>query len=445
MTIETLQDVSSVTSKRNKLLSEDRAVHNWYRFVLSFPPHLVRDYLERFGVGPSDTVLDPFCGTGTTLVECKKLGIASVGIESNPMAHLASLVKVDWSVDASALLEYAGEVAVSTQEILDRDGSNEWVGLPLLATNGNAQAQMRQLGLEQSKLLLKDSISPIPLHKTLVLLDEIDRHGESQLRRYGRLALAKALTHRVGNLKFGPEVGLGRIKDDAPVVEAWLDCMREIGHDIGFMKERAKAPAQVHKADSREIDRALSPHSIDAVITSPPYPNEKDYTRTTRLESVILGLIRDRRELRSLKQDLIRSNTRGVYKSDTDDKEVAQHPAIMEIADAIERRRIELGKTSGFERLYPRVTQLYFGGMVRHLASLRTVLRPGAKLAYVVGDQASYLRVMIRTGQILADLAQSLGYRVIDIDLFRTRPSTVTGEQLREEVVLLAWQGDREK
>ena len=100
-----------------------------------------------------------------------------------------------------------------------------------------------------------------------------------------------------------------------------------------------------------------------------------------------------------------------------------------------------LGKTSGFERLYPRVTQLYFGGMMRHLASLRSVLKPKAKLAYVVGDQASYLRVMIRTGQIIADLARSLGYEVTDIELFRTRPSTVTGMQLREEVVLLEWPG----
>ena len=98
-------------------------------------------------------------------------------------------------------------------------------------------------------------------------------------------------------------------------------------------------------------------------------------------------------------------------------------------------------RTSGFERLYPRVTQLYFGGITRHLASLRPVLRSGAKLAYVVGDQASYLRVMIRTGQIIADLAESLGYKVIDIDLFRTRQSTVTGEQLREEVVVLEWKG----
>ncbi|MCY4529377.1 MAG: DNA methyltransferase [Chloroflexi bacterium] len=442
MTIETLKAINSVHSDRNKLRSEDRAVHDWYRFVLSFPPHLVRDYLERLGVGPSDTVLDPFCGTGTTLVECKKLGIASVGIESNPMAHFASLVKVDWSVDASALSEFAEGVAVSTQEILDRGGSNEWVGLPLLATKGGTESPMRQLDQEQSKLLLKDSISPRPLHKTLVLLEEIDRHGDLQMRQKGRLALAKALTHRIGNLKFGPEVGLGRIKDDAPVVETWIEGVREIAHDVGLLGNQSQVASQVLKADSREASRALEPNSVDAVITSPPYPNEKDYTRTTRLESVVLGLIRDRRELRSLKQDLIRSNTRGVYKSDTDDLEVSQHPAIQEIATAIERRRIELGKTSGFERLYPRVTQLYFGGMARHLASLRPVLRPGARLAYVVGDQASYLRVMIRTGQILADLAQSLGYRVVDIDLFRTRPSTVTGEQLREEVVVLKWLGE---
>ena len=48
---------------------------------------------------------------------------------------------------------------------------------------------------------------------------------------------------------------------------------------------------------------------------------------------------------------------------------------------------------------------------------------------------------MIRTGQILASLAEELGYRVERIDLFRTRLSTVTREQLREEVVVLRWKG----
>jgi len=41
----------------NKLRVEDRAAHDWYRFVLSFPPHSVRDYVERFSIG-SQSVLD---------------------------------------------------------------------------------------------------------------------------------------------------------------------------------------------------------------------------------------------------------------------------------------------------------------------------------------------------------------------------------------------------
>ncbi|MCK6585425.1 MAG: hypothetical protein L6Q49_20175, partial [Anaerolineales bacterium] len=146
-------------------------------------------------------------------------------------------------------------------------------------------------------------------------------------------------------------------------------------------------------------------------------------------------------ELRALKKNLVRSNTRGIYKGDDDDQWVTDFPEIQRIAEEIEKRRIELGKDSGFEKLYAKATKLYFGGMAKHLSDLRVALRPGAKLAYVVGDQASYLRVMIRTGQILGDIAQKLGYELVDIDLFRTRLATATKEQLREEVVILKWRG----
>jgi hypothetical protein len=130
-----------------------------------------------------------------------------------------------------------------------------------------------------------------------------------------------------------------------------------------------------------------------------------------------------------------------VCRGDDDDRYVVGNPEVQRIAEEIERRRIELGKTSGFERMYARVTRLYFGGMARHLAELRPILRPGAWLAYVVGDQASYLRVMIRTGQILGSIAQELGYEWVRTDLFRTRFATETREQLREEVVILRWTG----
>ncbi len=437
----------------NKVALEDLAAHNWYRFVLSYPPHLVRHYLDRFGVGDGARVLDPFCGTGTTLVECKKLGVESVGIEAHPMTHFASSVKVDWTPDPDGLMEHAREVAKAAGERLATEGLRDdyapdtLLGAPDgMPPHDEGEHTLRILSAETHKLLLTNSISPLPLHKTLVLLDRLTGESEKVASGYGqheRLALAKALVSSISNLRFGPEVGVGPAKADAPVITPWLAGTEGIADDLRKLQELSTAdtPAHVHHADARSILGVLEPDSIDAVITSPPYPNEKDYTRTTRLETVLLGFARDRADLRALKQGLMRSNTRNVYKADDDDRWVAEHPEIQRIANAIEARRIELGKPSGFEKLYGRVTRLYFGGMARHLAELRSALRPGAQLAYVVGDQASYLKVMIRTGQLIAEVAAALGYQVESIDLFRTRLATATKEQLREEVVVLRWPG----
>ena len=402
---------------------------------------LVRKYLNRFGVAPGACVLDPFCGTGTTLVECRKLGVASVGLEPNPMTCLASQVKVDWDVDPNALLKHAKKVADRTLRELRKNGFKDIPDIPPLRVNRGRLRNLQKLSADESKLLLKNSISPLPLHKTLVLLNSMSVHSDAHLGRHERLALAKALVTDIGNLHFGPEVGVGPQKADAPVVSTWLNGVRVIADDLRALQGAPHASAVVHRSDARQLLKVLEPESVDAVITSPPYPNEKDYTRTTRLESVLLGFLQNKQELRALKQDLLRSNTRGVYKTDQDDLMVAGNAEVQRIAAAIEERRIELGKTSGFERMYARVTRLYFGGMAQHLSELRKVLRPGANLAYVVGDQASYLQVMIRTGQLLADIAESLGYERVGIDLFRTRSVTATKGQIREEVVLLRWPG----
>ncbi|HEU5069480.1 MAG TPA: DNA methyltransferase [Verrucomicrobiae bacterium] len=429
------------TREDNKLRVEDRAAHDWYRFVLSYPAHVVRTYVERFGLDAKHHVLDPFCGTGTTIVECKKLGIPSCGIETNPMAVFASRTKVDWDVDPDQLVAHASMVAKLTLGKLDEQGIRDEGVLELFGRQTKPQTTLRELPPELVKILLTNSISPLPLHKVLVLIEVLEANREPRLLAHEHIALAKSLVNEISNLHFGPEIGVGAIKKDSAVVGPWLRAVKRVAEDVRHLQSKSAIPAIVHQADARALAVLLQPGSVDAVITSPPYPNEKDYTRTTRLESVLLGFIKSKDDLRRLKQNLVRSNTRSVYKSDTDDRLVENHDAIQQIAEAIERRRIELGKTSGFERLYARVTKLYFGGMLRHLMDLRPVLRPGAQLAYVVGDQASYLRVMIRTGQLIADLAKSVGYEVVGIDLFRTRLATATKEQLREEVVILRWPG----
>jgi hypothetical protein len=374
-------------------------------------------------------------------VECQKLGIPAFGLEPNPVACFASQTKLQWKIDPQKLLRHAMMVAESANRRLEQDGFFDEDAYRLLERPAGANAKLSTLPDEAYDLLLTNSISPIPLHKTLVLLEALAENYDDHFSNHERLALATALVNGISNLQFGPEVGVGPAKSDAPVVSLWLDGIRAMAQDLENLPKRTTAEAVVYQADAREGASMLPANSVDAIITSPPYPNEKDYTRTTRLESVLLGFIRSKNDLRDLKKRLVRSNTRGVYKADTDDLLVSGHPQIESIAAAIEKRRMELNKDSGFERLYARVTKLYFGGMSRHLAGLRRVLRPGARLAYVVGDQASYLRVMIRTGQLLAGIAESLGYEVVGMDLFRTRLATATKEQLREEVVVLRWPG----
>lgn len=428
-------------SDSNKVSVEDRPAHDWYRFVLSFPPHLVREYLERFKMNRDTVVLDPFCGTGTTVVECKKQGIPSIGIEAHPLSFFAGTVKTNWSVPAGKLRKAAQAVAEKTLWSLESQGIiDEPQGWILCETP--PLGVLRTLPEDSLKLILTNSISPLPLHKTLVLLESIERHAPPGTQAPMRLSLARALVASISNLHFGPEVGVTTPKEDAPVVSSWLRCVESMADDLERLHPMDGTPCTVHHGDARSLSKILKQKSIDAVITSPPYPNEKDYTRTTRLESVILGFIRTKQELQDLKRGkLLRSNTRNVYKGDADDLLAAGNPEVQRLMHTIEARRIELGKTSGFERLYAKVTGLYFGGMARHFAELRQCLRPGARLAYVVGDQASFLRVMIRTGQILGQLAEELGYEVESIDLFRTRLATATRDQLREEVLVLRWPG----
>jgi hypothetical protein len=423
-------------SERNKLNVEDRRFHDWYRFVLSFPAHLVRDYLDEFNLTKDDIVLDPFCGTGTTIVEAKLRGIPSIGLEANRFAHFAGSVKVNWGINPDVLSDIAASIRDQVIKRLDAQGvPDEAPERTVIKPN--------LLGLEddQMRLILKDSISPVPLHKILVLKKEIDRYAGVSAHKYLRLALAKTIVFKASNLRFGPEVGIGKRRVDVPVISAWFSETEQIVDDLRSIDPRDYPHASVQLLDSRDIGSCLKDTKVAAVITSPPYPNEKDYTRTTRLESVILNFIKDKNDLRAMKKTLLRSNTRGVYKGDDDDRFVEHIVEIQKLADQIEARRLELGKTSGFERMYPRLTKLYFGGMARHLQELQKVLQPGAMLAYVVGDQASYLRVMIRTGHLLAKIAESAGYEVVRIDTFRTRFSTATKDWLNEEVVILRWKG----
>lgn len=279
--------------------------------------------------------------------------------------------------------------------------------------------------------------------KALVLRDSI-RAANSPFEDYYLLALAKHIVYSYSNLKFGPEVGISRKKKESvDVVEIWLSEIERMETDLEYWKHHSSTFADISLGDARSIPKRDYIGKVDCVITSPPYPNEKDYSRTTRLESVILGFINTKDDLRNIKKGFIRSNSKNVYRSDNDAQYISNIGSINKLSNEIEERRLELGKTSGFEKLYASVVKQYFGGMARHLSELKPYLRNGASLAYVVGDQASYFQIPIRTSVLLGEVAESIGgYRVDRVDTFRKRFATATETWLNEDVLVLKYKGD---
>ncbi|MBI2924934.1 MAG: hypothetical protein HYY24_04420 [Verrucomicrobia bacterium] len=433
----------------NALQKADTPVHGWYRFVLSYPPHLVRQYVEVFGVSRTDRLLDPFCGTGTTLVEAKKLGIPSLGCDAHPFAALASRVKTNWSLSVLRLRRLLSEIVSLAERELARQGL-ESMSSEAAFVQHRLEEQELLVGLteEEQDLLPTGFVSARPLRRLLSVRGAIEDHltdDDPAVREFFLLALAYVIANGAGNFAFGPEIYRTKPKPDHDVLGHFARHADLMIDELQSQQRAGKArvPAEVLESDAREL--AGLPRGFSAVITSPPYPNEKDYTRTTRVESILLGLVTNRDSLRGVKENLLRSNTRNVFVDDRDSEEVREFSSIQKVCATIEARRIELSKTSGFERLYHKVVAHYFGGMRRHFRALHPRLRAGAKLAYVVGDQLSFLMVPVPTAKLLGEVAEAEGFRIIGCDLWRERigtkvrncPNGQRTVRVREEILLL--------
>jgi hypothetical protein len=436
------------TGAINAVQKKDLPVHGWYRFVLSFPPHLVRQYIEAFGLNGKDLVLDPFCGTGTTVVEAKKTGIASIGCDAQPIAVMVSRVKTNWNLKAAVLHTHCSRILKRTERMTTEHGLTSLSFDALLLQEASASVNGFRLTEEEERILPTGFLSQRPLQRLLMLRQEIEKQTEDQppeVREFFLVALAHVIAQGAGNFAFGPEIYRTKPKPDYDVLGHFTRHTERMMSEIAAVQASgvAATPSRILFADAREM--APLPEDISAIITSPPYPNEKDYTRTTRVESILLRLITDKAGLRGIKESMLRSNTRNIFVDDRDGEEVSEFASIQKICRQIEARRIELDKDSGFERLYHKVVAHYFGGMRRHLRSLRPKLRTKARLAYVVGDQLSYLMVPIATARLLSEVAGAEGYKTIGCDLWRERVGTkvrnsTTNQKtmrIREEILLL--------
>ena len=138
------------------------------------------------------------------------------------MAHFAARVKDGVDIDACELVSFGQTVAdevraLRHERVLENDSVD--VGISVFSEG------LRSLSAEKSRLLIKDSISPLPLHKVLTLLDRIKEQKATVFQDHAKLALAKQTVNEISNLRFGPEIGVGKKKYDSPVLQPWLDAL----------------------------------------------------------------------------------------------------------------------------------------------------------------------------------------------------------------------------
>jgi DNA modification methylase len=400
--------------------NEHNAVHRWFRLKESFSPRLLSTVLKEIYTPLPVTlsILDPFSGVGTALLSAQALraeGIdaQAVGIERNPFIAFAARAKLNWpSIDPARILR-DGERAVQLASGLH----------PPIPTLSSIRTG-RCISLHKTKqiLALRDAIRQVssgPTADALLLGLAASIESMSKTRKDGR---ALRIVERK-SLQMVPTV-----------MERW----REIAQDCSAANKTLNSPTVplLLEGDGRNpVKLGVRPGSVDLIFTSPPYPNNIDYSEVYKLELWLLGFVTDSVDFLALRRQTFRSHpTCAVALPPADFLEEISNGGLKRILTPILIRA-----SNDQERT--RVFRGYFSDMWSTLKNAFVCLREGGHAVFVVGNslhgsnEAAYL---LPTDLVIGKMAQRLGFVVCDTIIARNLRRRLTGNHfLRESIVVL--------
>jgi len=357
-----------------------------------------------------------------------------VGIDVNPMAVFASRVKTTWDLDIQAILQEKDVLFSNVRpKIRDLTISSQTSLEHYVETH-----DMSREVLQESLALLSDeNIDPILVTKCLIGRTQIEKISDPKIRDFFGLALASTLV-KSANIRSDPESRRRNPKVGVSVLQTFDNHMKMMISDLIHLKRLRAGETRIEQGDARQVLKLLGCETVRGVITSPPYPVDTDYTRQTRLELAILGLVRQLNDLQRIEQTMIRGSRRQIFKEDHDFDQVQDFPEIQAVISELVNQYHKAKDPSDYSKMYPRLLGEYFGGMYSHLEQLYEVLKPDGWAAYVVGDKMLFKKIPIRTAEILAKLAHRLDYKIKGIEFWRNRVSSVHKDPLPENILFLS-------
>lgn len=416
--------------------------HNWYNFVLGYSPQFPEYMLDSEWLPQNAVVMDPFMGTGTSLIACKMRGIVSQGIDANNFMVDAARTKLTWDLDTWVLKQYRDQIAQHAEDCFSR---YDWGYTPqhhqLTLFDMPAADQDYQLYVQARRqaMLLEKYISNRPLARAFIIDDAIRLLVPPGPERDLFALALTAIIVPISNVRYGPGFGMVKPREDAPVLELFFAKVSRMLQDLDCTNEQQRNTlAEVRLGDSRELTHYFPPNSVDLMLTSPPYPGDHEYTKHTRLELTFREYATTHEQFRLIKQRMIRASTTNIYRDDRDREAVADIESIQEATRMIQERLDEDGATSGFEKLYTKLVWEYFGGMSKALSQCLQVLRPGGKIALLVSDSHAFKMVHIQTAAILQEIGVRVGFEHPEVVLWQFKPTTSHKYSLRENILMLS-------
>ena len=386
-------------------------LHRWVPWVAGFSAAFVEDVYDETLPHKSGrvTVLDPFAGVGTTLVEGLKRGYDVIGFEINPYALLACRTKMqardcDLQAVTSAVERFSKFMQRRTGRRSDGPKSEPPEGFKTR----------------------RPFFSPLVERQVLFVLDFIAGEQDEFIRDMLRVALGAVMVS-VSNYSYEPSLGTRAAAGKPDVLDADVRQILEaklwqMQADMSFLREqmkRLKSPPRAEVSGSSYLAASESPaqHSVDLLVTSPPYLNNYHYIRNTRPQLYWLGLVGQPSDTKDMEQESFGRFWQTVRALPAVEL-AADIPELHSLLDSLAQKNPEKGVYGG--RGWANYAATYFNDCDRFCQVTRRVMKPGGSVVVVIGNNILQ-GVQIRTDEIFAQIAEMRGFQVQALHRVRTK------------------------
>jgi hypothetical protein len=376
-------------------------VHRWFRYSAGFSAGWVKEVVAEFRGHGAVILFDPFAGSGTTLLAGQECGVQSFGVEAHPFVARVARAKLHWPEEPERFGHFANAILKCARQ---EGGRAE--GYPILIHKCFPDDILIELdALKRAWLRVNDG-SPYSELSWLALtgvLRACSPVGTAQME------LIQPKKHKQNFSQpfaaFQAQVGM-MVKD-----------MRLFQHSVTV------TDATIYEEDAREC-RAIEDHSVDLVITSPPYANNFDYADATRLEMTFWDEVHGWGDLQDkVRRHLVRSCSQHMSPQRenldellSEEPELQIHDELRKVCARLERERL----LHGGKKNYHLMVAAYFSDMARVWRALRRICAPGSRVCFVIGDSAPY-GVYMPIHQWLGELAVAAGFEGFAFEKTRDR------------------------